>query len=647
MGLFKPVLAQSPSALSLRVVLTQDSLSNSFYFPDAASCTSINIYRKEINSFNWAPRATLASGSALWTDSDAVAGALWEYKFEANWPPANPLQFMAVSNKLPPRHYQGVMMVILGLLSSQDGQQLAPYYDRLIKDLTCEGWKVITRYVHSGENDAALRDWIQNQVIQNPAPFHSLYIIGDVPVPYSGLIYPDGHLNHKGAWPSDTYYALSGNVFSDSLVNDASAGYQANYNLIGDSKWDQSYFPDTTLNYNLGIGRISFGDLPAFGMSPTELTMRYLNRTHAYRRADFRLQPRAFVSDGFGYYGGESFASAPIRNGQALYGLSQVNVNSSFPITPNDNCQFYYACGGGTFSSCGSIVNTGLLVNNSSYAGFCSMFGSYFGDWNTYNNLLRATLAADGYALTNCWNGRPLWTFHHMGAGYPVGYCAKWAMNNSYTYPSNYGARFVHIGLMGDPSLRLHVVKPPSNLSVVQTFQGMEMAWDPSSEATHGHYVYRQNLATQEYEVLNDGNPVLTNVYIDNQFQDPNQSYMVRACKLEVQPSGSYYNLSLGITGVSQGTANSLSSLSAQAIIEIAPNPSRGSFALKAEGLTDGFYTVEVVGLNGQVVAVRNEPPQHLSLGVSITGLTAGVYQARICRQNGSILCNKKVVILP
>ncbi len=646
-GFSQTALSQAPSSLSFKVALTQDSLSNTFTFPDGPSCTSINIYRKPVNSFYWTLKATLPAGTFFWTDSNLVAGAIWEYKFEATCPPNSPLQFLAVPNRLAPRHNQGVMMVVFGAMSEQDSQQLSPYYDRLIKDLTCDGWNVLIHYMSVGENDAALRSWVQDQMVQHPAPFHSLYLIGEVPVPYSGLIYPDGHLNHKGAWPADTYYSFSENVFSDSLISDASAGYVANHNLIGDAKWDQSFFPDTTQVFDIGVGRIAFDHLPAFGMSSAELTIRYLNRTHAYRRADFRLEPRAFISDGFGYFGGESFATAPIRNGQALYGVGQTTSLSNFPFDPNENCQFYFLCGSGTFSSCGGTLNVGMLVNQVSYAGFCSMFGSYFGDWYTNNNLLRATLAADGYTLTNCWNGRPLWTFHHMGAGYPVGYSAKWAMNNSITYPSNYGARFAHIGLMGDPGLRLHVVKPPSNLFVSSNDQGVELTWVASPEATHGYYIYRQNPATLAFEVLNTGDPVFSNFFVDAQPLAQNTAYMVRACKLEEHPSGSYYNLSLGVLEYGQGVVNQAAEVALSASLKVFPNPSNGSFSMKTEELPSGNYSLEVVGVKGDVYFSGTFSADQIHRGVAVSCKTAGVYVARIVNQNKGIVCSKRVVVLP
>mgnify|MGYP000013517969 CR=1 FL=1 len=34
-------------------------------------------------------------------------------------------------------------------------------------------------------------------------------------MPYSGNIYPDGHTDHRGAWPADTYY---GDIDGDNVV---------------------------------------------------------------------------------------------------------------------------------------------------------------------------------------------------------------------------------------------------------------------------------------------------------------------------------------------------------------------------------------------------------------------------------------------
>ena len=49
---------------------------------------------------------------------------------------------------------------------------------------------------------------------------------------------------------------------------------------------------------------------------------------------------------------------------------------------------------------------------------FTFLFGSYFGDWDSPDNFLRAALAS-GTILSNAWSGRPLWSMHYMAMGDP------------------------------------------------------------------------------------------------------------------------------------------------------------------------------------------------------------------------------------
>ena len=59
------------------------------------------------------------------------------------------------------------------------------------------------------------------------ADLESVFLLGHVPVPYSGQINPDGHSNHVGAWAADVYYGeLDGN-WTDVTVNNTSASRPA------------------------------------------------------------------------------------------------------------------------------------------------------------------------------------------------------------------------------------------------------------------------------------------------------------------------------------------------------------------------------------------------------------------------------------
>jgi hypothetical protein len=68
------------------------------------------------------------------------------------------------------------------------------------------------------------------------------------------------------------------------------------------------------------------------------------------------------------------------------------------------------------------VGSTSDFANGPVKSVFNMLFGSYFGDWENQNNFLRASIAAEGYTLTNCWAGRPNWHFHHMALGETIGY---------------------------------------------------------------------------------------------------------------------------------------------------------------------------------------------------------------------------------
>jgi hypothetical protein len=134
-----------------------------------------------------------------------------------------------------------------------------------------------------------------------------------------------------------------------------------------------------------------------------------------------------------------------------------------------------------------------------------------------------------------------------MGLGETLGYCARVTQNNSGTlYSANYCANWIHIALLGDPSLRLHPVSPPSALiATPSSTAGIDLAWTASPDAGDGYHVYRAPSLAGPYSKLTANTLTATN-YTDPLGASTNV-YMVRAIKLEQSPSGSYNNLSQGI----------------------------------------------------------------------------------------------------
>ncbi len=92
-------------------------------------------------------------------------------------------------------------------------------------------------------------------------------LFGNIPVPYSGNINPDGHDDHKGAWPTDYYYGeFDAGAWTDNLVNNDTASRVANRNIPGDGKFDQSQTPTPP---ELVVSRVDFSNLNNWPVSQT------------------------------------------------------------------------------------------------------------------------------------------------------------------------------------------------------------------------------------------------------------------------------------------------------------------------------------------------------------------------------------------
>jgi hypothetical protein len=190
-------------------------------------------------------------------------------------------------------------------------------------------------------------------------------------------------------------------------------------------------------------------------------------------------------------------------------------------------------------------------MNSNDYKSiFAMMFGSYLGDWDSPNNLMRSFLAMPEHGLTNVWGGRPNWFFHHMGLGDNIGYSTKITQNNNGIYSdTGSSARGIHVALMGDPTLRMYVVKPPSNVQVVANQAGASiLTWDAPATTVLGYHIYRAKTIQGPFERIST-NIITNNYFEDSTAQGQSYVYMVKSVVLESTPSGTFYNQSQGITG--------------------------------------------------------------------------------------------------
>ena len=405
----------------------------------------------------------------------------------------------------------------------------------MIFDLVGDGWQVVRRDVAANQSSVEVKRIIQAQ------PADAVFLLGHLPVPYSGDLRPDGHDDHAGAWPADVYYGALDGQWTDVAVTATNAASSARqHNVPGDGKFDQSEIPGPV---RLAVGRVDFHDLPAFDATPTDLLRRYLDRLHAYRQGKLPVETRGWVQDNFSSHP-ERFGYSGWQNLTTLLGPENV-VARDWPNVEPARHLWFTGCGPGGHESMAGFGNTKQLVTTPLNAVFTFLFGSYFADWDRPNNLMRAALASDDGALTCGWAGRPHWFVHPMGMGATIGDCLRLTQNNSADGYQPVGSfpRGVHIALLGDPTLRMHRVKPPTHLKARTTVRGMRLSWQASPQTgAAGYQVYRAATELGPYARLTES-PLEACEFTDPQGV-PGNHYMVRAIALQLTPTGSYYNAS-------------------------------------------------------------------------------------------------------
>ena len=192
------------------------------------------------------------------------------------------------------------------------------------------------------------------------------------------------------------------------------------------------------------------------------------------------------------------------RNFTAFFNFENVKAGNVFPETLNDSYIWTYGCGWGTDTSCLNLGSVTDFVTKAPKTVFTAFYGSWFGDWNTKNNFLRSALASNGWILTSCWSGRPHYVFHQMGMGETIGSCIQRTQNNSNTYYGGSFKRAINISLMGDPTLRMHVVSPIHSLnSEISENNTINLSWDSPEDEIIGYYVYKQDIVSNKYERMN------------------------------------------------------------------------------------------------------------------------------------------------
>jgi hypothetical protein len=243
----------------------------------------------------------------------------------------------------------------------------------------------------------------------------------------------------------------------------------------------------------------------------------------------------------------EGFSSGAWRDFTAELGPNKILEEDLFLTTDSGLYLFNYVCGAGFYTSCNGLGTTDSFKMNNP-AVFNHMFGSFFGDFDIANNIGRASLAAPDNGLIWIWSGRPKWLTHTLAIGETIGQCALRTQNNDWNYGVSFYQNQAHVALNGDPSIRSAMFEPATSLGIGTNSEKtrVNLSWTASTaQDVTGYYIYWSNNEFGPYLLLNQ-TPESGSSFTHYTPEFGSNYYMIRAERLEITGSATYYNLSQG-----------------------------------------------------------------------------------------------------
>jgi hypothetical protein len=541
------VYGQQPRDYVVRLTtsITESPAVLSFKWEPIPGTPDITIWRKSKNTPDWGvPFASLPGDATGYTDNTAETGVEYEYRIMKSVDSKTIITYVNAGIELKEMEYRGKVILLVDSTVIHDLKDQLDLYE---SDLTGDGWNILRKDISRSASVKYVKNVIRDFYTSDTVNVKAVILVGHIPVPYSGCDAYDGHPEHFGAWPADMYYGdMKEETWTDISADCTGATRSENRNVPGDGKFDGSNLPSDE-KISIAVGRIDFYDLPAFPQTETELLKNYLDKDHKFRHKMNDPKLQALVYDHWGGDDNGAFAITGWRNFTALLNSPNVKPGLYMSDMKKESYIFSYACGPGGFSGCTGVGSTNDFVIQSPRTVFTCLLGSYFGDWDSRDNFMRAALASKGWILTCMWAGLPFYTFHQMGMGETIGYCLRATQNNINTYDQPASHRHIHVSMQGDPTLRMHVVGPVSSLqSAITANNSVLLAWKPADDSIIGYYVYKMDTLENTYNKITPS-PVTDTWFEDTVPVEGKNYYMVKTYKLSRVASGSYYNLSQGV----------------------------------------------------------------------------------------------------
>jgi len=508
---------------------------------------SFSIYRKAKDATAWNFLTAVGASTFSWTDTSVGVGSAYEYQIIKTATSHTGYGYIYSGINFPLTENRGTCLLVVATNSTIGlDSELA----RLQSDLIGDGWFVIRHDVSSDQTPLSVRSIITNDYYADPANVNAVFLFGHVPILQSGAnLNYDGHLAR--AMPADAFY---GEMNDDWPTNSANS---------------PAFLPS---DVKLMVGRVDLANMPGNGApitwpSETELLRNYLNKDHNWRHRLFTVPRRALMGNLRGDEKGEATAASGYRNFEPLVGPGNtIEANVEYVAPPQarwvnmlgaSTYLWAYGCGAGQPTACSGLgTNDGTfydcwstdIVGMDAKAVFVMLFGSWFGQWDYQDDLMRSVLATSSVGLAASMAGRPHLFLHHMGLGETIGYGMRLSINNSILYQNqiNNLTRSIYVALMGDPTLRMDQLAPPSNLTATPVGVSVNLSWSASPDSALGYHVYRATSASGPFSRLTDSLISQTG-YSDSNVSPGSYTYMVRAVTLQTTPSGTYFNPSQGI----------------------------------------------------------------------------------------------------
>ncbi len=558
----------------------------------------VKIFRRPFGSTNWGRPLVADYRETAFEDQTAKPGRAYEYRIWDTGEPDNSIvlqQHLTAAIDLPPSHERGkVILMIENAAAPLLNTEIAAFQTNLVGD----GWEVVSHLVprqndsdfeQNAQSIAGIKTLIDRET--DPNRTNVVILLGHVPVPMSGISAADGHSNHsppdhRGAWAADGFYGSTNqNFWTDigptSIVN---RDNPKNSNVPGDGKFDQNWLPQP---YGSAVGRIDFAQMPAFTnasflpgfprhtirSAEIALLRQYLDKNRRYRLGELTFKERFSGFRGFGQArdSATSFYNA-LNLSASLFGITDDRFINMRPLPQRVAYLFgfhemnafstgiilgwEYRNAARTYSHTSEDL---VVPENEAAIGFHLAYGSYFGDWNlNSNNWLKSLLAMPNSGLAALYYFPNKWRLEKLGLGAPLAVGMQ-EFNDPTKYESHrlssngailssYRPDFAPprmLSILGDPTLRIHILPPPANLQAVAQGEQIMLTWEPPPVNGVHYYIHRStNGIHGRFVPLTDTTP--TPNWLDTTPPPGPKLYRIRAGKTQESGSGSYTNLSQG-----------------------------------------------------------------------------------------------------